>query len=782
MKVVPRYNLLPGTEITLLNRPMVVTGRSAEGYKVTGLEDGTASVISFAKLIEYLKLPGAKLDTSLPETGGRLKQRLGGYSTAEALSDEQRELARFHHAICRGLLEYRSKVREETGNPDFQLSNRIADRHECRSYVAAVAGAILGHRVRLNPRQGGKSKDLFLYRGRTLMDYFRIFEDLQPDESPLDALVPLHHRRGNRVRRLSIKLLDMMTEAWEQIGLDLKGPSVANVHKYLETKIREENKIRARNEMPLLVVPAARTLRLHLDSLVTPTEYLVATKGPRDTRNKRGRGSTDIRALMVGELCGMDECKMSMVASAKDAGFWETLSVDEKAAYEAADREIRKRLHIVVMLDVASRMPLAWIITENPNAEATLALLRMATRDKTREKIRYGCKGEPAEAVGLMHVRNDNGPGLRNNDVIGALLGIGSINSIGRAYASTDRAHDERFFGTLESDFFKLMPGYTGRRPGELPGYDSVKNGVIDVDLLYGMVTRYFIDEYPSQRHYGVGMGGRRPYEVYKEINATRGHIRPVDPNIRRIHLGWEVEATPTDEGVRVFHGIWFNSDTLQKERENPRSWGKKVQVYVDPDNLNRATVVLPGHPELIEVDLQITAFADMTLPEVLQLMAELRREDPSVTEFHEDQVMHARRRRYDEINGINVEKKLKRSYSTLEECQTMGRAVFSGARVIPAARLSGTTHPDEITMLTPAEGVFKLGEDSLIDGTAIPLADEQPAHAAPAEGPDDPPLSITGSAPDDLTSVPAHGPRGAKSSTKQGRLVRPKNLKDLDG
>jgi hypothetical protein len=673
-------------------------------------------------------------------------------------------------------------VREETGNPDFQLSNRIADRHECRSYVAAVAGAILGHRVRLNPRQGGKSKDLFLYRGRTLMDYFRIFEDLQPDESPLDALVPLHHRRGNRVRRLSIKLLDMMTEAWEQIGLDLKGPSVANVHKYLETKIREENKIRARNEMPLLVVPAARTLRLHLDSLVTPTEYLVATKGPRDTRNKRGRGSTDIRALMVGELCGMDECKMSMVASAKDAGFWETLSVDEKAAYEAADREIRKRLHIVVMLDVASRMPLAWIITENPNAEATLALLRMATRDKTREKIRYGCKGEPAEAVGLMHVRNDNGPGLRNNDVIGALLGIGSINSIGRAYASTDRAHDERFFGTLESDFFKLMPGYTGRRPGELPGYDSVKNGVIDVDLLYGMVTRYFIDEYPSQRHYGVGMGGRRPYEVYKEINATRGHIRPVDPNIRRIHLGWEVEATPTDEGVRVFHGIWFNSDTLQKERENPRSWGKKVQVYVDPDNLNRATVVLPGHPELIEVDLQITAFADMTLPEVLQLMAELRREDPSVTEFHEDQVMHARRRRYDEINGINVEKKLKRSYSTLEECQTMGRAVFSGARVIPAARLSGTTHPDEITMLTPAEGVFKLGEDSLIDGTAIPLADEQPAHAAPAEGPDDPPLSITGSAPDDLTSVPAHGPRGAKSSTKQGRLVRPKNLKDLDG
>lgn len=277
-------------------------------------------------------------------------------------------------------------------------------------------------------------------------------------------------------------------------------------------------------------------------------------------------------------------------------------------------------------------------------------------------------------------------------------------------------------------------------------------------------------------------MGGRRPYEVYKEINATRGHIKPIDPNIRRIHLGWEVEVTPTDEGVRVFQGIWFNSDALQEERENLRSRGKKVKVYVDPDNLNRATVVLPGHPEPIEVDLQITAFADMTLPEVLQLMAEMRREDPSVTEFHEDQVMQARRRRYDEISAINVEKKLKRSYSTIEECQTMARAVFSGARVIRAARLSGTTHPDEITMLAPSEGVFKLGDDRLIDGTAIPLGEAQPAHTAPPEGPDLAPLLGTGSSPDELTTVPVHRPQRPVAPKKQGRLVRPKNLKDLDG
>ncbi len=149
------------------------------------------------------------------------------------------------------------------------------------------------------------------------------------------------------------------------------------------------------------------------------------------------------------------------------------------------------------MIDVASRMPLAWVIAESPGAEATLALLRMATRDKTREKLLYGCTGEPAAAVGLMHVKNDNGTGLRNSTVIEALMGTGSINTITRTYASADRPHIERLFGRLEMDVFKLLPGYTGRGPGELPGNDAMANGVLTVEQLHGIVSRYLIDNYP---------------------------------------------------------------------------------------------------------------------------------------------------------------------------------------------------------------------------------------------------------------------------------------------
>lgn len=97
-----------------------------------------------------------------------------------------------------------------------------------------------------------------------------------------------------------------------------------------------------------------------------------------------------------------------------------------------------------------------------------------------------------------------------------------------RAYASTDKPYIERMFGTDESVFWKIIHGYTGRRPGDLPGYDATEGGVLDIDELYGIPIRFMIDANPSMRHMGVGMGGRRPYEVYI---ADRGNPRVLPPD-----------------------------------------------------------------------------------------------------------------------------------------------------------------------------------------------------------------------------------------------------------
>lgn len=778
MTIVPRYNFLPGTEVTLLNRPMAVTGVTETGYSMVGLEDGAATVVTFDRLVEHLKLPGAKINSAIAATGDRLKHRLGGYASFKALKNpEQQALARYHLAMCKAVDIYAAVRREE--DPKFEPSGRALNPEKVREFIAAQASLLLDERVRVRPVRGGeKSKERILYKGRTINEYYQRYKALVPGESAEDALVPLQHKRGNRKQRLCPRIRELMTEAWEKIGFDKKKTSVANVYDYLKTLIHKENGFRRLNELPDFVTPAEKTLRQHRDTLVTYTEYLIATEGKREARRKKGRGSTDIRALSIAEWCGMDEQKISMVVAAKKAGLWNTLSDDMKASLEAADEYIRKRLHIIVLYDVASRMPLAWIITENPNAEATLGLLRMATRDKTREERRYGCVRKAAFGCGISMLRNDNGTGLRNADVIEPLMGIGTINGNTRTYSPEDRAPDERFFGTLESRFFKLMPGYTGRRPGELPGYDAIRNGVVDVETLYGMLTRYLIDEYPFERNHGVGMGGRRPWDVYQEINKTRGAVELPDPNIRRIQLGWEVSATLSDEGVRVFGGIWFNSPKLQEVREKP-GLGRKVQVFVDPDDLNIATVIVPGYADPIEVHLQMTVFADMTLGEVLQLMAEYRREDPETADIYHDRLMEVKARRFADISSISVEHDLPRSYTTIEECKAMAKAVFAGARVIRTEALPGTTAPSAITSLTPAAGVFQLGGGaSLIDG----VAKEVPVETA--TGVADPMGSPTASGDNLPSTLPVEAEHPQKpnemSPNQFGKLVRPQNLKEL--
>ena len=778
MTIVPRYNFLPGTEITLLNRPMAVTGVTETGYSVVGLEDGAATVVTFERLIEYLKLPNAKINSAVAATGDRLRQRLRGFSSAKSLKNpEQRALARYHVAMCKAVDIYAAMRRED--DPKFAPSGRALDPVNVREFIAKQTALLLGEPVRVKPLRGGeKSKDRILYKGRTINEYYMRYKALGPGENAEDALVPLVHKRGNTKPRLCPRMRELMTEAWEHIGLDRKATSVANVHDYLETLIHKENLFRRLNELPDFVTPSEKTVGRHRDMLLSPSEYRIGIHGPREARRNRGRGSTDVRALIIAEVCGKDEQKLSMVIAAKKDGVWNTLSDDAKAALEAADEYIRKRLHIIILYDLASRMPLAWIITENPNAEATLALLRMATRDKTREQRRYGCINEPARGCGILYLRHDNGTGLRNSTVIGSLMGMGTIDTTTRTYRPEDRAPDERVFGTLESRFFKLMPGYTGRRPGELPGYDAIQNGVVDVETLYGMLTRYLVDEYPFERHYGVGMGGRRPWDVYQEINRTRGQVELPDPNTRRIHLGWEVEATPSDEGVRVFGGIWFNSDELQIIRDQQFFEGK-VKVFVDPDNLNIATVLMPGYPDPIEVHLQMTVFADMTIGEVLQLMAEYRREDPETTDIYHDRLMQAKIRRFAEISAIGVEHDLPRSYSTIEECQKMAKGVFAGSRVIRSEMLPGTTAPGAITNLATGGAVFVLGDGpSVIEGSLDPdpFGDDQvnldPGTIEDAS-PDQPDTS-----PDAPPSPPK--PRKPSAPKEVVKLARPANLKEL--
>ena len=146
---------------------------------------------------------------------------------------------------------------------------------------------------------------------------------------------------------------------------------------------------------------------------------------------------------------------------------------------------------------------------------------------KPVKKTIYGCERDPMPAIGIGTLKGDNGSGIRNSVVKSAAIGSAIQTIDARTYRGGDKPHIERMFGTMESGLIYLLHGYTGRRANALPGYDAIKNGVLDTEELYGLITRYLVDEYPLERHSGTGMYGRPPIVVAKGIGGQTWYGLP---------------------------------------------------------------------------------------------------------------------------------------------------------------------------------------------------------------------------------------------------------------
>lgn len=266
-----------------------------------------------------------------------------------------------------------------------------------------------------------------------------------------------------------------------------------------------------------------------------------------------------------------------------------------------------------------------------------------------------------------------------------------------------------------------LIHGYTGRKAGHLKGYDPIKNGVFDTDELYGIITRYFIDEYPFQIHRGVTLPGRRPIQAYEYAIDEYGCVPPIPEMDRRIQLGWKTQTTVTDEGVMAFC-LPYWSPELQELSDSPN---RKVTVYSDPDCTNEVTVLVEGREHPILGVLAWTAMSDLTIPEALEFQALVCAEDPSDTRDFEARLAKARRRRFDDVKQKGMEKNLSRSFMTRAEAEAkaktivFARAPFEG----PAA---GSMRPGVVASEDETDGVYDIdgGFDDALEASQYRKSD----------------------------------------------------------
>lgn len=720
----PNYTIEDRTQLILAGQTRSIERRSDGTYDVFNETAGTHCIWNINEVLSFLKMPGvaaAQLIQSV--SGAATALRAGQRLYKDTLSPACRDQIDFRKALILGV----DAVEAE----GFAIYQAALDKKEVVLRVIKFAEKIYTTRpiVWLQTEQskvrGGSRRDAnFVPGGRTIWKYRERYYDHDCDEL---VLADKDHLKGNRSNHgVSPRMWELIRQAVDEIYMDKKGASPAAAHAYLETLFMDENERRQQIGLAPFKMVSQQTVRREIKK-ISPTARAVARDGKRAAQNDHLRGLTETHALKFGEQIELDECRLSLMTLCKEKGWWEKFSKEEKRIVEEIEEILTTRLWLIVALDVATRLPLGWTLTENPDHEATLDVLRMATRDKTKEKVLYGCESDPAPAVGLLAVKTDNGAGLRNAPVKRAALGILAQSVDCRSYHSGDRPYIERFFGSNESQVFSLIHGYTGRKAGHLKGYDPIKNAVFDADELFGIITRYFVDEYPFRRHGGSTMRGMRPIEAYNYANDNYGCVAEIPEMTRRIHLGWRSEATVTHEGVRVF-GLPYSSEAIQVMAE---SKNRKVTVFSDPDCVNEVTVLQEGNDTPVLGELTWTMMSDLTVAEALEFQAYACSGPTDGAADYETRLLKARKRRHDDVKRKGLEEKLPRSFMTIAEAEAKAQTIIQvrNARQEP---LSGTASPGEVSAPSSTGGIFKVG--SGFDGPIDSDKDAPPATSEATE------------------------------------------------
>lgn len=693
----PNYVLPIGKEIVTATQTIRLRRAKDNCFEAIDVHTGEAIIYSHQEALELLRRPDVTLPLiHSPDSEATAKIRTGGLFHRDQLSLRQQDELDFRKAFCVSV-----DALEATG---IELKNVNLDKSKNRKFVRNFASKIYtAVPIAIDQVRGGKAKAIaVLPKGRTLLKYVNRYRNSGQNEM---ALADQDWLKGNRTPRFPLRVEELISQAIDEVALDTKGPPISQVLSRHEQLIETENERRKSLGLALLKAATFKPISERFKA-ISSTARDIARKGKKHVANNRSRGSTDTRALMIGDFVEIDECKISLMATVKERGLWQTLSKEEQITLAEIDNLIQTRLWLVVVLDVATRMPLGWALSDGPSTEATLAAVRMATREKTREKVLYGCKRDPMPIVGLLQLRSDNGTGVRNANTKTAFLGLNAQSVDMRAYHGVEKPHLERMFGSIESILFQLIHGYTGRRAGALPGYDPIKNGVLDCAEIYGLITRYFVDEYPYRRHYGVGMMGARPIKVYERVNNIYGCVDPTPSLDRRIALGWKSKATVTDDGVKAF-GLHYTSTDLQLLRDKIKT---KVTIYSDPDLVDEVTILVEGHPKPILGRLSWTAMKGLTIPELLKFVASIRAETPKETIDFESQRIRSARTRFEHMRLTAIEHKLPRSFMTQAEAETKAKVVMTGVHA-PVEPTPNTAKPGSIGSPDPIAGVRKVGK-----------------------------------------------------------------------
>lgn len=196
---------------------------------------------------------------------------------------------------------------------------------------------------------------------------------------------------------------------------------------------------------------------------------------------------------------------------------------------------------------------------------------------------------------------------------------------IGQIYATPYHGQAktvERFFGTLEDRFCKLLPTYLGKDAKQRPEnmrviLDKLKDIAPTMEQFIEMLTE-FIKDYNNTSSKGTDMNGKCPDQVYYENLNVKNEVK--DKSILRILCGTFDERTVQKNGVQYQNRFYYHSELLTHQ-------GEKVIINADPYNMDELNIFDTDMRAICKAPAKVmTPFRHTTQEEIREAMKEKKK------------------------------------------------------------------------------------------------------------------------------------------------------------
>lgn len=246
----------------------------------------------------------------------------------------------------------------------------------------------------------------------------------------------------------------------------------------------------------------------------------------------------------------------------------------------------------------------------------------------------------------------------------------------------------ERFFGTMEDRFCKLLPTYLGKDAKQRPEdmrvtFDKLKDKAPTMEQFIKALENYFV-EYNNTSSGGIDMNGKCPEQVYYENLHTKTEVR--DKSILRILCGTFDERIVQKNGVQYQGRFYYHTELLAHQ-------GEKVIINADPYNMDELNIFDTDMRAICKAPAKVrTPFRHTTQEQIREAMKEKKEARKMVQRY-------APTRELDTMSIIARNQLLEKQYEENAETkviENINPALSENSRILNASTRTRRTITEE--------------------------------------------------------------------------------------